>query len=502
MSRKLPPEFNRDLSLDYSEAELSNIKRRFIYGAKAMPMMDFRLSCGLLFQSPRHIQPALYAVPFAFLNADKIPLVGNRIQKSDESMDDSERAYLSILALAGVSDFAKEIGKNRAVTEIMYKGWPGAFAWMQFWFGAITDREHELDQDPKHSEGIVDILCQALTTFLSIPRLAKLVVSTLGASILVTHLWRRGDDSELSKIKGRHLGSTVMHMMLSEEGRDSERLLVEMLVAMDGKPSAIAVTALARLRNILDGEDFTVRKLWEPLFIVEHLITGVNDAVRNALLALPCIRVVGTVLSRLLDVPFVQDDPTYRLAHRLIVLCFICFKRAMQHANGVPWVLQCLEAGFLESFVNCCPTLFAYSQNFSAEMVATFQVVSCNLAHLPVAQMAIALHKKLTKEMPVHRYINKAIPTARKAWIRFQCMVMEREEIISKLPPPSSTPVKCDFCLRLFERQELKKCAGCSLALYCSKSCQARAWKEKDHRSQCKIAKKAGPGQKGDHQAV
>ena len=117
----------------------------------------------------------------------------------------------------------------------------------------------------------------------------------------------------------------------------------------------------------------------------------------------------------------------------------------MHHANGIPWVLQCLEAGILESFVNCCPTLFAFNQYCATEIIATFQAICCNLVHLPVAQMAIALHRKLTKEMPVHRLINKAIPSARNAWIRFQCMVMEREEIISKLPPANATPVKCDF---------------------------------------------------------
>ena len=53
-------------------------------------------------------------------------------------------------------------------------------------------------------------------------------------------------------------------------------------------------------------------------------------------------------------------------------------------------------------------------------------------------------------------------------------------------------------CSKLFERKFLKKCAGCAAAFYCSKSCQTRAWKEKDHRTQCKNAKTTGLGEKGN----
>ena len=47
-----------------------------------------------------------------FLKADKVPVVNNRIHKTSKSVDHSERAYLSILALSAANRFAKEIGKN------------------------------------------------------------------------------------------------------------------------------------------------------------------------------------------------------------------------------------------------------------------------------------------------------------------------------------------------------------------------------------------------------
>ncbi|KLO13337.1 hypothetical protein SCHPADRAFT_369954 [Schizopora paradoxa] len=460
MSRNLPPEFERDVSLDYTEDQLLDMKRRLTMGARILPIMDLKLSFGIFYRSQKFIEPTFY------------------------------RAYLSLHALAGPcqGNFAEKIGKDRKITDIMYKGWPGAFAWMQYFLGTIITGEQVVGGGTGHPDTVVDLLCQAVWTFWSLPPLSKLIASTPGVWTFIAHLWKRGDESEFSNLRGCHFGSVLINKMLHESNGD-KRILDEMLMAFGGKPSAIAGTVLTRLRKIVDDPDFTIRRLEAPLRLCDCLFYEPSNPVQDSLLRLPFVRVIGKVLSRLLDVPFVPDDPTYRNTQRLIALCFVYFKRAMHYANGIPWVLQCLESGILESFVNCCPTLFAYDQIHSAEVVATFQVVTSNLVHLPVAQMAAASHKKLTKDMPVYRHINKAIPLARNAWIRFQCMVLEREEIMSKLPPAGSIP-----CTKTFEHKMLKKCAGCAVAQYCSRNCQARAWKENDHRTQCKAAKNADPG--------
>ncbi|KAI0134322.1 hypothetical protein BJ170DRAFT_609404 [Xylariales sp. AK1849] len=42
---------------------------------------------------------------------------------------------------------------------------------------------------------------------------------------------------------------------------------------------------------------------------------------------------------------------------------------------------------------------------------------------------------------------------------------------------------KCDACGK---ESELMKCTGCGIVAYCSKDCQAKAWSERGHKTNCK----------------
>jgi hypothetical protein len=44
----------------------------------------------------------------------------------------------------------------------------------------------------------------------------------------------------------------------------------------------------------------------------------------------------------------------------------------------------------------------------------------------------------------------------------------------------------CGWCGR--QSPDLQRCAGCKITFYCSRHCQAKAWKEGGHRDKCRVA--------------
>ncbi len=129
-----------------------------------------------------------------------------------------------------------------------------------------------------------------------------------------------------------------------------------------------------------------------------------------------------------------------------------------------------------------------------------------------VARQASAELERLENTLCVQARFNGATPDVRDAWKAFYEAILARREILAKMQELSSTPMECDNVSRLYpvldgarlftwcqylilqcfkfdERANFKKCAGCGKAHYCSKDCQARAWKERGHRAECKSLK-------------
>ncbi|ORY68941.1 uncharacterized protein BCR38DRAFT_424825 [Pseudomassariella vexata] len=48
-------------------------------------------------------------------------------------------------------------------------------------------------------------------------------------------------------------------------------------------------------------------------------------------------------------------------------------------------------------------------------------------------------------------------------------------------------PKTCHSCGEA--KQTMERCGGCKLAYYCSKDCQVKGWKDKGHKTQCKVLK-------------
>ncbi|KAF3067121.1 putative set domain protein [Daldinia childiae] len=62
---------------------------------------------------------------------------------------------------------------------------------------------------------------------------------------------------------------------------------------------------------------------------------------------------------------------------------------------------------------------------------------------------------------------------------------IKMNEQVLKYTVAEGTQRKCHGCDNV--KMNINACAGCTLFYYCNKDCQAKAWKEKEHKKFCKI---------------
>jgi len=64
----------------------------------------------------------------------------------------------------------------------------------------------------------------------------------------------------------------------------------------------------------------------------------------------------------------------------------------------------------------------------------------------------------------------------------------ERErEVEKKRSESGEGKGSCQACGKERETEKLSRCKGCESVWYCDKDCQTLGWKEKRHKSECKV---------------
>ncbi len=176
--------------------------------------------------------------------------------------------------------------------------------------------------------------------------------------------------------------------------------------------------------------------------------------------------------------------------------------------------MQALQAGLMTALAECAPVAFTFKSSDRVRITTTLHHLTRLTTHLTVARQVSAELERLENTLSVEGRFSGSTPDVKEAWKTFYEAILARREILAQMHVLNSTPMSCDNvggveldvhhlqvpmpalklqCFRFNERASFKKCAGCGMAHYCSKDCQARAWKEKGHRSECKTLK-AKPG--------
>ncbi|KLO08503.1 hypothetical protein SCHPADRAFT_931767 [Schizopora paradoxa] len=160
----------------------------------------------------------------------------------------------------------------------------------------------------------------------------------------------------------------------------------------------------------------------------------------------------------------------------------------LTYCEGVRWAAEALQAGILTIMTTTMALFSEYLQFLGENETEAFEriirTLSNYLIHYSVVRAAVdaldAIEPEAIKKMEVFSFF--------PSWTKFQCVLLERAVFMSLLERQITSrerKLHCDYCLKLFPLQELKKCEKCRRTYYCSKACQIMDWRHSNHRNAC-----------------
>ncbi|KLO14149.1 hypothetical protein SCHPADRAFT_939820 [Schizopora paradoxa] len=162
-------------------------------------------------------------------------------------------------------------------------------------------------------------------------------------------------------------------------------------------------------------------------------------------------------------------------------------EKVIKYPEGIRWAIEALQAGLL-SILTRTTALLDNRHLISDKDTQTFEgiirTLTIYLVHYSVVRAAVGA---LDSIKPEALQKMKDLPFF-PSWVKFQSTLLERAVFMSRLekriPSPERT-LHCEYCIRIFPIQELKKCEKCKRVYYCSRSCQAMDWRQSDHKLTC-----------------
>ncbi|KLO13749.1 hypothetical protein SCHPADRAFT_997073 [Schizopora paradoxa] len=385
---------------------------------------------------------------------------------------------------------------------LMKTSWSDVFRWMEFLYASYSSKKPSaLGNDDK--ELLPHLMMGSLLTFLAVQKEISphFVTQTPGAIRMATQLWMRealvpvnsAQPKSLSSIKE---GTLLIYLAL---GRDpTSQVLDEVVEGANTAGLGLSMPAAwqARFTSSFEaggelGRDtgmlaevltrLTILEFPHPLqedFLSHGTIPFIMDCLSaTAARAFPDGRsldpeIVDHILPAIL--------PGFR---------FICC--VFHVAFDVQWLLQAIDAGFLDLFVKCTPMFPVFDKQVKEVLLALFvESLMPSLIHLPVVLACADALKRLEDQNSTDS-IQRSTPEVKRAWRLLVETVAKRLKIsLASASQPFRRQFICDTCCKTDDASTFKLCAGCNKVAYCSKECQVKGWKERGHRLQCKALKK------------
>lgn len=270
-----------------------------------------------------------------------------------------------MMALTGLSVlYGHAITIREKDIELLLKtSWPDMFRWMQFFNDAYVTKRLG---DEGQNDVMYHLLLDVFLAFLVVQNgcTAKFVTETPGAVRMVTQLWiREGLDKPVPSIDMKSSTEAAFVLLLAIEDKPSKEVLDELVEGANSVGEQLSVVLQTRLKFALNsgGELLKVAEILAEV-VVRVTISQHSHPLRQEFLShgmvpfmVNCLATIATKLSL---------DGTAGAVSSIIGIFthgfrFIC--HMFYATSGVQWVLQAVEAGFLEAFVACDPMFPLFS---------------------------------------------------------------------------------------------------------------------------------------------
>ncbi|KAJ6614791.1 hypothetical protein B0H10DRAFT_2043399 [Mycena sp. CBHHK59/15] len=462
--------------IQLSIAKLRDSPKQAIDSARRGSIPDLKNLATFWQEVPELLPLGILDVFFSHLDADKVftvPSVAN------ERSPLAERAFYALTGLCKSGNFLLP-GTPHHHDPAVLKAWPGIFKWSVFLF---TMRVTSTLQRPVEGRrSAMDIIATAWFSLTRAAGLREAIAATRGTIEITTQLW-------LLDASVPSAGPPFIDVPCTPAALDAllvDRATVDRaLAAAGGKPETLVQPALAGLRSALSSAATNPTHPNVYLDLICHLSQGVDHPVRHAFLHAGAIAQC-TRAARVLAGHISVGGPAAPAHLNSMVAAFGFLANCLESTDGFSWVAQSLAADLLLAFADCSPYLGRLDAEDRGIVYTILQeIVPRYLVYRSVVQAVDAGMQRL--KAPQIERLEKSV--ARKVWIDFQHLAEERLMVVLHAAAVKGKAGTCDNakCQKIDAKNTFRKCGGCSTTLYCSKECQAIAWKEGGHKAMCKM---------------
>ncbi|KAH8111467.1 hypothetical protein DFH11DRAFT_1745664 [Phellopilus nigrolimitatus] len=397
-------------------------------------------------------------------------------------------ALMSIVGIGSMSRFvALEV--DPTLSDTLTSNWPNLHAWIQyFYMERVSGEFPKVDGETRQTKELVLVtLCDALMTVSCDHIFFPKIVFDDGLLELVVNLWlkenAKANFSEIFKLRA----SDILNVCLLTAGSQNKLALGHEIILKeaDGDTEKIATLALRHLRTVTKVNAEVITSLSSCVCILHYLVGHAESPFRTPVLAKDGAAIITRVFVYLSSVVGSEGLIKEQEVIAMENCVYFVFHGMLAHQSPF-WTAKMVQSGLLEAIVKSC--LINYSSRGIATIAAILRsLLPPHLVYYPVLGAVIGSMKSIESDASLVAKIRSS--SFVKDWDYFSDIVFERAVLKAIFDQGSGiySQCHCYYCKKTDEKENLKKCAGCRMAFYCSRDCQVNAWKLGNHREECKV---------------
>lgn len=366
---------------------------------------------------------------FKHVSLEKVPTSPTPTTSSSRAL--VERACASLVALIKVGTVMQS---DDNYGQRLVEGWPGVFAWSRFLYSA---RVEPVKAPPEEKRGALDLISGVWNSFGRSSTARKVMTNTKGSIELATQLWIIEDMKPPSTI-GIPAPSAALDCLLSGNETDVHDRVIK---TAGGKAENVVTLSMSRLRTALSSPILHEPRATIYLDLIGHLSRAPAHPLRlgflNAGIIVVCTNTAVKVTSMLNNKPVFHPGLL-----DLVVASLVYLLNCLESTDGFSWVVQSLNAGLLQAFVDFAPHLSKIDpedRDMVLDIVKT--LLPKYLVYRSVIQAVDGTIRKI-QQSPNGKSIDETL--AAGVWRKFSGLALERQLIALQAKVFKGKNATCD----------------------------------------------------------
>ncbi|KAJ7152038.1 hypothetical protein C8R46DRAFT_1197778 [Mycena filopes] len=391
----------------------------------------------------------------------------------------------AVLALRGISDIDEIHMPSGACADL----WPRLWKWTYFLY-----TYHE--QLPPCWQ--TTRLSRTVASFHGKKRNTDLFSATPGFACMMAHAWRillRNPSQPRSAQYDLYQMACFLPTHFNTADPEVRQEFIEGAGGSIQDVAALVVEHLVHARRIEPGlqREYSLRSMVWMVDKMDDALVGWDSTgterdepgpLGSALCHAQAVRTLATIARELSTLgsgpepPHEHEDPTITLE---IFSKFLA--QILGSSSGYHLLPEAIEAGLLLALASSIKANSPDDDHvsFFVAVLLPSALVYCRVLS---RTLQIALHEIAEIEKDEAFLNSRLFPE----WKAFRRLLDERLRVLGTCRAATFSPMAaCDnlACGRIRPKRELKRCAGCNTARYCSAECQTRDWRDDSHRTLC-----------------